>query len=303
MNFVKSFRRAALPILTGGISLGVYQGVKVRADFVRGDKLSVPYGPTIGRERIANAVKDCTDLIVETTDKTICEFISSQLEESAHELITALSHSSDISDDFIIRKYNSELSVATVHVPKRRRLVVMGDSLVAGVGCDDVHESPVLPKVIAAGLSAAFECEVMWYSEGIVGATVQDISTRIWPSVRGKIIREHEEKEEIMFIIICGLNDWKKFFLAFPNGVGPISFKSDLQLLVASIQHACEEQGQTCKIFLPTLPLSCLFSDPKFTLGLRPLRYLLQWICNLWDEQKQLVSRYEVGMMSSTSQN
>eukprot|EP01031_Cornospumella_fuschlensis_P033686 gene33686-40751_t len=242
MKLLISFRRTALPVLAGGMSLGVYQGLKVRADFVARDKLSVPSGPHFGTESIVDA---------------------------------------------------AQAQVANPKPPKRRRLVVMGDSLVAGVGCDNTAESPVLPKVIAAGLSASFECEVMWLSEGIVGATVQDIASRIWPSVKETLNRENHGEEDVIFIIICGLNDWKKFLLSFPFGVGPSTFQADLQQLVNSIQQSCSKQGQTCKVFLPTLPLDCLFSDPKFTLGLRPMRYMVQWICRLWDEQKRITSRFE----------
>lgn len=293
MNLLGSIQRTALPILAAGIGLGVYQGIKVRADFVRGDKLSVPSGPTFGRERI---VWGCTDLLVETADTPRCK-ITNKHEKRAREELTKLSNFSDSPNDCAAAFgcCNIDRAAALPKPSRRRRLVVMGDSLVAGVGCDDLHDSPVLPKIIAAGLSAVFNCEVTWLSEGLVGATVRDIATRIWPSVQGTILSHNQqEPEEIVFVIICGLNDWKNFFLSFPNGIGPRSFKAELEQLVRSIQHTCEAQGQTCKVFLPTLPLVCLFSDPQFSLGLRPLRYLVQWICGLWDQQKLLVSRYQV---------
>lgn len=100
------------------------------------------------------------------------------------------------------------------------------------------------------------------------------------------------EEAELIVIIICGLNDWKHMLEHFPQyGFGPSTFRQELSSLIRDVQVlGTELKCKSCRIFLPTMPLTCIQDDPNFILGVRPLRYMVDWLFYMWDLQKQLVA-------------
>jgi len=173
---------------------------------------------------------------------------------------------------------------------RKIKLLVLGDSLVAGVGCNNTEESPVLPRVLARVLNKQLRADVEWHSAGIVGGTVTDLRGLLPALKEGGFLglqqgqqgqgRSGEEEEaEVVCVIICGLNDFKHCLERF--GRGPDGFRRELNALV-------EELGRlgVRRVFVPALPATLLETDPHFSLRVFPLRLVASFICSLWDLQK-----------------
>ena len=90
------------------------------------------------------------------------------------------------------------------------------------------------------------------------GGTSEEIR-KMLPQIAGDLAPSPSNpKEEVFVIVICGLNDWKSILLNFPFGSGPVTFKANLDVLLAEIK---ELTGGKCKIFLPALPMNCAEYD------------------------------------------
>jgi hypothetical protein len=90
---------------------------------------------------------------------------------------------------------------------------------------------------------------------GIIGGTVTEIREKLLPQLRRKMISDlgiskktnncmknknenitNDDDVEIIVVVICGLNDWKKLLDNFPFGTGPITYKQDLGKLIGEIK-------------------------------------------------------------------
>jgi len=169
---------------------------------------------------------------------------------------------------------------------RRIQLLVLGDSLAAGVGCSDAKASPVLPQVLARALSQKLVADVEWITVGAVGATVTDLRgllQEISPKLGANKEITRGPKLEVVCVILCGLNDWKHF-LERREG-GPLSFREDLMILIGDLNGL-----GVAHVFVPALPAELLGTDPMFSLGVWPLRYFATLLCKLWDHQKFAVA-------------
>lgn len=176
---------------------------------------------------------------------------------------------------------------------RKIKLLLLGDSLVCGVGCegDSLSKSPVLPTILAKALSIAMHADVEWHSAGIIGAAVSDIRSSLVPKIKdeffGKLASSSNNDIELIVVVICGLNDWKTCIEKFPSFYGPHGFRIELGKLIAEIKELSAAEGtKSCKIFLPALPMTVGESDPNYALRAVPLRYLFNFICSIWDNQK-----------------
>jgi len=145
--------------------------------------------------------------------------------------------------------YSAPSSSAT-SVPKKIKLLIIGDSLVAGVGCTNT-EAPTLVKTIARTLSTTLGVDIEWKSAGIIGGTTSDIRTQLLPSLKQDFLVVKEEDKmntEIIAIVICGLNDWKSMLEHFPFGAGPARFKQELKGLLHELQ---KDIDVPCRVFIP----------------------------------------------------
>lgn len=167
--------------------------------------------------------------------------------------------------------------------PRRKiKLLLLGDSLVCGVGSTDL----VLPRVMAKTLSVALQADVSWHARGINGGTAEQLLTLV-PSLKEDICHSDIQQEELYVVVICGLNDWKTVLTQFPHGSGPIIFKENLSKLLNDIKDL---SGGQCRIFLPALPIACVASDPQASLQVRPLKYFVDYVCGKWDYQKKILA-------------
>lgn len=175
------------------------------------------------------------------------------------------------------------------------KLVVIGDSLVAGVGNDDPQASPVLPQMIAASLGRHLQADVWWISTGIVGGTVVDQRAKALPQIREKLENMKStspvgEKVQYVVVVTSGLNDWKSVFIDFPSGLWPWKYEANLKILVEELLAMCSHDGNSCHVFLPNLPLVCIKSDPKYIMGVQPLGFFVDTMSSIWDARKQRVA-------------
>lgn len=166
---------------------------------------------------------------------------------------------------------------------RKLKLLIVGDSLVSGVGC----ASPVLPSVLATFLSVALKADVEWRAEGLVGGTVNEIRSRFLPVIAEEF-ESSSEATEIVVVLICGLNDWKTVLTQFPYGSGPNGFRSDLAALIGDIKSMAGTRP--CKVYLPALPIVCGREDPNCILQQKPLKYFVDAISYTWDMQKRAVA-------------
>ena len=142
---------------------------------------------------------------------------------------------------------------------RRMRLFCIGDSLVSGVGCDN-FQGPVMPYIIARCLSLVYKADVAWQSHGINGGTAEQIRGLI-PKVAANLKElPPAADEEVIVVLMCGLNDWKTLITEFPRGSGPLTFKRSLRRLLSDIKT---QLGQGVQLYLPAMPIGCVASDPK----------------------------------------
>lgn len=146
---------------------------------------------------------------------------------------------------------------------RKIRLILLGDSLVCGFGCE---RELVLPNVIAKSLSLALQADVSWRAQGFNGATSLQLMALL-PDISEDLRSHSGGDEEVLVVVICGLNDWKSVLLEFPFGSGPVQFKKNLDALLSEIRAL---SGGACRVFLPALPMVCQDHDPKamYVLGL-----------------------------------
>eukprot|EP01032_Pedospumella_encystans_P027913 gene27913-31531_t len=328
LSTLEKVKKVAVPTFFTYVVVVAYQGAKLRGEYNRSPKLSAPSGPTAGLEKWADKVRHAKDDLIESLKND-----DSRVLKSINELNSKIS--SEIEDinrkirekiEKIEEKIEEKLSAHSTNdnpcnensgvfekgVPyvdkekkKRIKLLMLGDSLVAGVGSDDPQGSPMLPKMIAKVLSQRYKADVEWFSSGVVGGTVVDLREKVLPKIKqaihadnfiyleteqGPVLVKRDENIEYVVVIICGLNDWKDFFLNFPTGLWPSKFRRQLNTLVKEVETASNEAGSKCRVFLPNLPLVCFKGDPKYIMGTKPLVYFVDFICYIYDSQKEHVA-------------
>ena len=228
-----------------------------------------------------------------TMTKTVNEYTANRREEIPEQ-----------SDDLLVRRIGEvmdqnapSLTSTTLENAKRKKLklLIIGDSLAAGVGCE-AADGPVLPALIAQELNLHLNCDVEWHNSALVGGTIVELRDSLRKikemgflsqSSSGKVpTLPGNNDSELIVLVICGLNDWKTFFFSlyrgFNNSGGPYHFKAQLLSLINELK---QDYGAT-KVFLPGLPMHFLASDPNFVFGNFPFSWLCWFVNTLWDTQK-----------------
>lgn len=168
------------------------------------------------------------------------------------------------------------------------RILVIGDSLVSGVGGESSYKNgsqsgPPLPRHIASKLSEKWNAEVQWNTMSLTGGDVRMLSRKILPMLKRENESEEEDgNEKVEFsavVLVTGVNDWKRMS-PFRT---PSKFRRDLSEFITKIRN---EVGQNCHVFLPAIP--GVHHAPRFHY---PLRSFLIFINDTWDAQKLALSR------------
>ena len=200
-----SMKKAILSIGVPALSIGIYQGWKVSTEYVsRRMVVEEPLpGPHCG-------VEHCTVSTTVSREDGIFEKGLSRIRR----LIKSSDHD----------------QMANIFYRRKIKLVILGDSLAFGIGCDEPKSGPILPKFLARVISTALNADVDWISDGKVGGTVSDIRNSVLPAIKSMLIEDKKNYDgdipnnqtttELIVIVICGLNDWKEMLEKFPFGFG-----------------------------------------------------------------------------------
>lgn len=247
-NVIRGMKRGAVKVMVGVTVVAAFQGYQLRRKYTQ---LNAPVGPYSGSEKwIENVKKE----------------------------IKRQSDGAGLLSLFRKRTPIETVSPSNSNSGRRRiKLVLLGDSLVCGIGATEL----VLPRVIARSLSQALQADVSWTAQGINGGTSEQLRDLIQ---NPEVAADFTSSEEVFVVVICGLNDWKTILLQFPFGTGPVKFKNNLDHLLGDIRRLC--QGQ-CRVFLPALPMVCLESDPSSSVHIKPLKYFVDFMVRTWDRQKK----------------
>ena len=143
------------------------QGIQARYEYSTSIKLPAPSGPTFGIERIVQkmnsfkfALKQATDELIESTDHKIKrkydEFIDEIRQKTLLAKETLANHEIYQSSSRTLESIRSKKPMGNM------KLLLLGDSLACGVGCEDESDSPVFPKILANVISQVFDREVEW---------------------------------------------------------------------------------------------------------------------------------------------
>ncbi len=167
---------------------------------------------------------------------------------------------------------------------KLKNVLIVGDSLVTGVGCDpDDARGPALPRAIAEFMSKHFGADVHWASIGETGAGVARLRETTLPALAREVRRVQALGEQIdLVVVVVGLNDFKRAYTS--SSFTQLAFRDELGALVDAIHKMA---GKQCTVALPALPVH---HAPVFG-GVWPLQPCLAKIAAMWDEQKEAVAQ------------
>lgn len=153
------------------------------------------------------------------------------------------------------------------------RVLVLGDSLVSGVG-GLPHLSPGLPASFGAALAERLAATVTWKAAGLTGADVAEIRAALLPQLR-RDVAAHETPPACV-VLLCGLNDFKHAHVATTA-----AFRQALRDLCADIRALV---GPQTLLVLPALPIEGAARFPA------PLRWLVSAQASRFDAQKRLLA-------------
>ena len=204
-------------------------------------------------------------------------------------------------------------------VVEAKRILVLGDSLVLGIGCREV-DAHILAKSIASSVCKSLLTEVQWWSYGINGGDVQSVhrgfmqnhvirvtepsppqdprgflQQAMFPHSDARIIEtsvaNHRDPNMFlslrpnmhMCVVFCGLNDFKKYW----RGHTPSFFYRKLKEMLLDLRL---KLGAQCKIVLPGLlfePVHLPEPLHSFVISLsaifdRQKSRLAAEMCNVW---------------------
>lgn len=185
-------------------------------------------------------------------------------------------------------KVNSQVGAELVsgggkHNPGRKRILIIGDSLVSGVGGlssfeDGPSDGPALPRQVARFMSRFADVDVQWNAVSLTGGDVRLLNRKILP-----LLTREKEKGTLGdiwgLVVVTGVNDWKR--------ISPVRtanrFREDLKSFIDEVRG---QVGDECHVFLPAIP--GVRYTPRFH---EPLRSIVVWLNDYWDAQKLLLSR------------
>ena len=200
-----------------------------------------------------------------------------------------------------------------------RVVVVLGDSLVTGVGASDAAAGygPVLPRRVGERLAERTGERVAWIAVGKKAADAATIRRDVVPALRRRLharrdrpsvgfvgdgfrtdddedddgdgtrrdvrdgVRTDDARVDVdAVVLMCGVNDFKRA----PWGRTPEAFRRELDALVDEVRDVV---GDECLVALPGVPMECATIFPP------PLSYLAVAASDAWDDKKRRVAATE----------
>jgi hypothetical protein len=158
------------------LGTAIYQGIQARDEYRTNKRLLPPAGPISGviewTENIIHVkIKTIAETIKNKKDALVTEFsleelnLKKRIEDSLNELRQKAAEARiTFSKESILRKLK-EPAVNSKPKNKRKKikLLLIGDSLACGVGCESVDNSgPAFPNMLGKVLSIGLQCEIEW---------------------------------------------------------------------------------------------------------------------------------------------
>ena len=182
-----------------------YQALGLRKKYVDSPKLEPPLGPVQGLERFHRLLQSDQKVIM-----TILQELKTKVTRTLETKTDDLAQRKSTLREKFSEKWEKLRDVFKRKKEKKIKLILLGDSLVCGVGCDDSNHGnlskissiksasssssqslslsgPVLPQIVAKVLSIAMRADVEWSSIGIVGGTVAELRSVLLPQIRRRI--------------------------------------------------------------------------------------------------------------------
>jgi len=176
-----------------------------------------------------------------------------------------------------------------------KRIVIIGDSLVVGVGC---KEAPVMPEAICGRLAELLRVDVQWRALGVDGGDVRTIHSKVLAAVDEAVHAPSPQHSSLSrdsalvasgggdavgkvdaVIVLCGLNDLKRLWMGRTSSV----FRRDLDKFLVELRA---KVGDECLIVLPAIPMEeTRLPEPVRTVGI--------YMGYLFDEQKRDMAAIE----------
>jgi lysophospholipase L1-like esterase len=190
------------------------------------------------------------------------------------------------------------------HAPNKpklpQRVVVIGDSLVVGLGTvnvfdkeqqiesrrsenleSDIGPGPVFPKILAQTIARTTNQPVHWRSAGVNGGDTKEIEEYCLDVIREEVEKGHAPD---LVVLVSGINDLKHYASNPFRNPGAREFRSRLSHLISNIR----ELAPNATIVLPALPTQMF--RRKSPLNIFPLVFFLNGVVGFWDSQKKVVA-------------
>ena len=185
--------------------------------------------------------------------------------------------------------------------PAALRVLILGDSLVSGVG-GDVERAPPLPERLAQCLAERLGRPVSWKAVGVTGADVATLRESVLPAAKA----DASVEPPAVVVLLCtstlapawvarhprphslpacplssgGLNDFKRLL----RGRTPAAFREELRGVLDALRARA---GPHALLVLPGLPSHATQRFPT------PLHQLACLLATAWDAQKEALATLE----------
>eukprot|EP00388_Colpodella_angusta_P023490 GDKJ01060332.1.p1 GENE.GDKJ01060332.1~~GDKJ01060332.1.p1 ORF type:complete len:315 (+),score=41.01 GDKJ01060332.1:126-1070(+) len=159
-----------------------------------------------------------------------------------------------------------------------RRLVVIGDSMVMGIGMEPEilkADGPALSQNLASQLASSFGRKYEYQSVGYNGADLIIMNDNVIPELK-RLFSNATKPNEL--VCMCGLNDAKDV-LTFQSNL--LQFQAKFRQLLIDIRAIV---GPDCHIVVPSYPVNLCVAFDIF-----PVKYAIQGGMRAWDHQKRVV--------------
>ncbi|KAL3815852.1 hypothetical protein ACHAXA_002268 [Cyclostephanos tholiformis] len=324
---VKRAGQALASVILTSMMQGLVALYRYRND-VRG-KLAYPDGLTLGKENyVGDADADCEAEVIGTVidDDERGTVVTSLLDSLLSYLVDyddktcgASDHSGENEDRKRSKTNNApELIpsllrklISTEHRSSSSntdgdpiRVLVIGDSLAIGVGCNETfrvakenlaslventgagsdHQGPVFPQVLARTLSRYFRLPVQWRSAGVDGGDIYDIRSFCLDVVE----QECSVRGVDIVVVLFGMNDLKRllpenpiqlFFDRETQVAGRLNqYRQGIEMLLADIRS----HAPGAVVVFPEMPLRT---------SIFPLGLMMDILVGLWERLKKMVVR------------
>jgi len=129
-------------------------------------------------KRVASAAAGCGGLVC--AQAVYCQATYVPMGDPKERILYGIEHWEDLDEEGGGHRRDDGGMVAW-GTRRRRNVLIVGDSLVVGIGC---KEKPVLPQVLSRSLANALKVDISWRAIGVNGGDMKTIHTNVLETVR-----------------------------------------------------------------------------------------------------------------------